>query len=152
MADRPAIPAVERPEMNAASETLPDKRSHGMPAWVVINPSTNYQSGVDWHLDWGASQFVSKQVFFGAVGYFYEQISPDSGSGDHVGPFELGVIGVGPQMGVIHVHLCQIRQAFIELPDELIPRRLSHGAFPLGLLVMELFRHNPIMGPKTEIA
>ena len=43
----------------------------------LTNPSTNYQSGVDWHLDWAASQFVSKQVFFGAVGYFYEQISPD---------------------------------------------------------------------------
>ena len=54
-------------------------------------------------------------------------------------------------MGVIHVHLCQIRQAFIELPDELIPRRLSHGAFPLGLLVMELFRHSPIMGPKQRL-
>jgi hypothetical protein len=46
----------------------------------LINPSTNYQSGVDWHLDWGASQIVSKQVFFGAVGYFYEQITPDGNS------------------------------------------------------------------------
>jgi hypothetical protein len=34
------------------------------------NPTTNYQSGVDWHLDWGASQFLSKQVSVGAVGYF----------------------------------------------------------------------------------
>ena len=79
----------------------------------LINPSTNYQNGIDWHLDWGASQFVSKQVFFGAVGYFYEQITPDSGSGDHVGPFESGVIGVGPQMGVI-VPLGQI-QAYLNL-------------------------------------
>jgi hypothetical protein len=67
----------------------------------LINPSTNYQNGVDWHLDWGASQFVSKQVFIGAVGYFYEQLTPDSGSGDRLGAFESGVIGVGPQMGVI---------------------------------------------------
>ena len=29
----------------------------------LINPSTNYQSGVDWHLDWGASQWLSKTVF-----------------------------------------------------------------------------------------
>jgi hypothetical protein len=67
----------------------------------LINPSTNYQNGVDWHLDWGASQFLTKQVFVGAVGYFFEQISPDSGSGDRVGAFESGVIGIGPQVGFI---------------------------------------------------
>ena len=67
----------------------------------LLNPSTNYQNGVDWHLDWGASQFLSKQLLVGAVGYFYEQISPDSGSGDRVGAFESGVIGVGPQVGYI---------------------------------------------------
>jgi hypothetical protein len=79
----------------------------------LINPSTNYQSGVDWHLDWGASQFVSKQVFFGAVGYFYEQISPDSGCAPQLCPFESGVIGIGPQMGVI-LPLGQI-QAYLNL-------------------------------------
>jgi hypothetical protein len=79
----------------------------------LVNPSTNYQSGVDWHLDWGASQFVSKQVFFGAVGYFYEQISPDSGCAPQLCPFESGVIGIGPQMGVI-VPLGQI-QAYLNL-------------------------------------
>lgn len=67
----------------------------------LINPSTNYQNGVDWHLDWGASQFLTKQIFVGAVGYFYQQISPDSGSGDRVGAFKSGVIGVGPQIGFI---------------------------------------------------
>jgi hypothetical protein len=66
-----------------------------------INPATQYQNGVDWHLDWGASQFVSKQVFIGAVGYIYQQISADSGSGDRVGSFLSRVIGVGPQVGFI---------------------------------------------------
>ena len=67
----------------------------------LINPSTNYQNGVDWHLDWGASQFLSKQLFVGAVGYFYEQLSPDSGCVPQLCPFESGVIGVGPQIGYI---------------------------------------------------
>jgi hypothetical protein len=67
----------------------------------LINPSTNYQNGVDWHLDWGASQWVSKTVFFGAVGYFYEQLTPDRGCLPQLCPFESGVIGIGPQMGVI---------------------------------------------------
>jgi hypothetical protein len=67
----------------------------------LINPSTNYQNGMDWHLDWGASQFITKQIQVGAVGYFYEQLTPDSGPGDHLGAFESGVIGVGPQVGFI---------------------------------------------------
>jgi hypothetical protein len=64
----------------------------------LINPNTNYQSGVDWHLDWALSQAVSKEIYVGAVGYIYHQISPDSGPGDHVGEFESRVIGVGPQI------------------------------------------------------
>ena len=44
------------------------------------NPDTGVQSGVDFHFDWGASQFLSKQLFVGLVGYAYQQISDDSGS------------------------------------------------------------------------
>jgi hypothetical protein len=65
------------------------------------NTETNYQNGVDWHLDWGASQFLSKQVHVGVVGYVYQQISGDSGAGDRVGDFQSRVIGVGPQIGYI---------------------------------------------------
>jgi hypothetical protein len=65
------------------------------------NPYTNYKNGVDFHLDWGASQFVTKQLFIGAVGYVYNQLTGDSGSGDHVGPFMSRVVGVGPQVGYI---------------------------------------------------
>jgi len=65
------------------------------------NTSTNYQNGVDFHLDWGASQFLSKQLLVGLVGYLYDQVSGDSGSGDHVGPFESRVVGIGPQIGYI---------------------------------------------------
>lgn len=65
------------------------------------NTSTNYQNGVDWHLDWGASHFFSKQFFVGAVGYFYDQLSADSGSAPILGPIESRVIGVGPQVGFI---------------------------------------------------
>jgi hypothetical protein len=51
-----------------------------------INPNTNYKNGVDFHLDWGASQFLTKQLLVGAVGYVYDQLTGDSGTGDHVGP------------------------------------------------------------------
>jgi hypothetical protein len=53
------------------------------------------------HLDWGTSQFLTKQVQVGLVGYVYQQIGCDSGSGDRVGCFQLRVVGVGPQFGYI---------------------------------------------------
>jgi hypothetical protein len=67
----------------------------------LINTSTNYQNGTDFHLDWGASQYLSKQLFVGAVGYIYDQVTGDSGSGDRVGSFKSRVISVGPQIGYI---------------------------------------------------
>ena len=62
------------------------------------NTHTDYQSGVDWHLDWALSQSVSKDVYVGAVGYVFDQVSPDGGPGDHVGMFESRVMAVGPQV------------------------------------------------------
>src|SRR5882672_8383606 len=43
------------------------------------NTATQYQNGVDLHFDWGASQFLSKQVMVGLVGYVYKDIGCDSG-------------------------------------------------------------------------
>ena len=37
----------------------------------------------------------------GAVGYFYEQVTPDRGCAPQLCPFEFGVIGVGPQVGYV---------------------------------------------------
>jgi hypothetical protein len=66
-----------------------------------INQSTQYQNGVDLHLDWGASQFLTKQVQAGLVGYVYKEVGCDSGSGDRVGCFQSQVVGIGPQLGYI---------------------------------------------------
>jgi hypothetical protein len=66
-----------------------------------IDPSTQYQNGVDMHLDWGVSQFLTKQVQVGLVGYLYQEIGCDSGTGDRVGCFQSRVVGVGPQFGYL---------------------------------------------------
>jgi hypothetical protein len=66
-----------------------------------LNQSTQYQNGVDMHLDYAASQFISKQTLIGLVGYVYQQLSCDSGSADRVGCFESRVFGLGPQIGHI---------------------------------------------------
>ena len=63
------------------------------------NHDTNYQSGVDGHLDWAASQFLSEQVHVGLVGYVYKQLTGDSGSGAQLGDFKSRVAAVGPQAG-----------------------------------------------------
>jgi hypothetical protein len=39
------------------------------------NPYTDYKNGVDAHFDWALSQFLSKQVHVGIVGYFYNQLT-----------------------------------------------------------------------------
>jgi hypothetical protein len=65
------------------------------------NQSTGYTSGIDSHLDWGASQFLTKQLQVGLVGYFYEQLTGDSGCAPILCPFESRVMGVGPQIGYI---------------------------------------------------
>jgi len=67
----------------------------------LMNPSTQYQNGVDMHFDWGASQFLTQQVQIGLVGYFYDEISCDGGPGDRVGCFESRVASVGPQFGYL---------------------------------------------------
>ena len=63
------------------------------------NPDTQYQSGIDFHFDWGASHFLTKQLFVGIAGYAYQQITDDSGQNPILGGFRSRVFGVGPQIG-----------------------------------------------------
>jgi hypothetical protein len=65
------------------------------------NPDTQYQNGIDFHFDWGMSQFLSKQVFVGFVGYGYQQLTDDSGAHPILGGFRSRVFGIGPQFGYL---------------------------------------------------
>jgi hypothetical protein len=65
------------------------------------NPDTGYHSGADFHLDWGASQFLSEHLQVGAVGYFYDQISGDTGGNPKLGDFKSRVAALGPQIGYL---------------------------------------------------
>ena len=64
-----------------------------------MNPITAYQSGIDLHLDLSASQALNDKFYAGVVGYIYNQITGDSGSGAVLGAFTSRVVGVGPQVG-----------------------------------------------------
>lgn len=63
------------------------------------NPDTDYQNGVDAHLDWAASQFLSETFHLGLAGYFYQQVSGDSGDGAKFGDFKSSVAAAGPEFG-----------------------------------------------------
>jgi hypothetical protein len=80
----------------------------------TTDQSTQYQNGVDMHFDWGASQFLTKQFQVGLVGYVYDEVGCDSGSGDHVGCFKSRVIGVGPQVGFI-IPISTTTQGYLNL-------------------------------------
>jgi hypothetical protein len=64
-----------------------------------MNPSLAYQSGIDMHLELSVSQYVTERLSAGLAGYFYNQVTGDSGSGATLGPFMSRVAGVGPQLG-----------------------------------------------------
>jgi hypothetical protein len=53
------------------------------------NPHTDYQNGIDWHVDLEASRFLTKQFYVGAVGYTFNQLTGDTGSGATDGPLNI---------------------------------------------------------------
>ena len=63
------------------------------------NPDTQYQSGMDFHFDWGVSHFLSKSVHLGLVGYYFQQFTDDFGAPAALNGFRSRVAGVGPQVG-----------------------------------------------------
>lgn len=65
------------------------------------NIEIDYQNGIDAHLDWGVSHFLSRQVHIGLVGYAYQQLTADSGARATLGDFRSRVFGVGPQVGFL---------------------------------------------------
>jgi hypothetical protein len=64
----------------------------------LMNPDLQYRNGNDFQVDWAASQFVSKNVQIGLVGYVYQRVTGDSGPGAKLGPFLGRAIGIGPQI------------------------------------------------------
>jgi hypothetical protein len=65
------------------------------------NTWTEYQNGIDSHIDWGASKFLRKDLHIGLVGYYYQQLTADRGQppGLGLGDFKSRVAAVGPQIG-----------------------------------------------------
>ncbi|MDH7788338.1 hypothetical protein QBD01_004380 [Ochrobactrum sp. 19YEA23] len=59
------------------------------------NPTTDYRTGTEFHVEGAVSQYLSKQFSLGAIGYYYQQISDDSGSGAILGGYRGRVAALG---------------------------------------------------------
>ncbi|TFF24850.1 hypothetical protein E3C22_05510 [Jiella endophytica] len=60
------------------------------------NEDTDYQTGVETHVDFTANQFLAPTFALGLRGYYYRQVSGDSGSGALLGDFKSEAFGLGP--------------------------------------------------------
>lgn len=63
------------------------------------NPATDYRTGNEFHVEFAAVQHFNEQFSAGVVGYYYDQISGDSGAGAVLGPFEGRVTALGVTIG-----------------------------------------------------
>jgi hypothetical protein len=62
------------------------------------NPDTDYQTGQELHIDYMFNQFLSESWALGINGFYYKQITGDSGSGALLGDFKAEAAGVGPAL------------------------------------------------------
>jgi len=60
------------------------------------NPDTNYRTGTEFHADYVVNQFLSDGFAIGLRGYYYQQLTADSGSGATLGDFKSSSYGLGP--------------------------------------------------------
>jgi len=60
------------------------------------NQHTDYKTGTEFHLDFTLNQFLSETFALGLRGYYYRQVTGDSGSGARLGDFESRAVGIGP--------------------------------------------------------
>ncbi|MFI5390327.1 MAG: transporter [Bacteriovoracales bacterium] len=59
-----------------------------------VNPQTDYKNGLDSHLDYGVSKFLSEDWELGVVGYVYYQLTADNGN---LGPFKSKAAALGAE-------------------------------------------------------
>ena len=59
------------------------------------NPATDYTTGTEFHGEWALSKSFSPAFSAGIVGYYYDQLTGDSGPGASLGDFKGRVAAVG---------------------------------------------------------
>lgn len=65
------------------------------------NTATDYQTGLEGHLEWAIGKKIGQQLTLGVAGYHYRQLTGDSGSGAILGSFMGRNNGIGPGLTYI---------------------------------------------------
>lgn len=60
------------------------------------NPDTDYQTGTELHIEFAIQQHLPNKFTLGIVGYYYRQLTGDSGDGAVIGDFKGRVASAGP--------------------------------------------------------
>jgi hypothetical protein len=60
------------------------------------NNATRYATGNELHLEWFAGQHFTKWLALGLAGYFYQQVTGDTGAGARLGAFQGQALAIGP--------------------------------------------------------
>jgi len=64
----------------------------------AMNDFTQYRSGNEFHVEWAAEQHFSKAFSAGLLGFYYQQVTGDSGPGATLGPFKGRTVALGGTM------------------------------------------------------
>ncbi len=83
--------------------------------YSLPNPYLQYQNGIDFHIDWAASKFLTQTFQVGVAGYYFQQITDDSGPGAVLGGFRGMSVGIGPQVGFLFPNLFEGYQGYLNL-------------------------------------
>lgn len=59
------------------------------------NDTTDYTTGTEFHVEWAATKALTKQFSVGLVGYFYDQVTGDSGAGARLGDYKGQITALG---------------------------------------------------------
>jgi hypothetical protein len=63
------------------------------------NHATDYRTGEEFHAEFALSQHLSKDFSIGVVGFYYDQLTGDSGEGAVLGDFKGRTVGIGATLG-----------------------------------------------------
>lgn len=67
------------------------------------NPATDYRTGTEFHLEGAITKYFSPQFSAGILGYYYHQVTGDSGDGATLGDFKGQVAALGASVGYTFV-------------------------------------------------
>jgi hypothetical protein len=63
------------------------------------NPATDYRTGTEFHLEGAVTKYFNQQFSAGILGYYYQQVTADSGDGATLGAFKGQVAALGASVG-----------------------------------------------------